>query len=181
MRDEPQTNADDESIVAEFQRTGDPDAYRKMVERFQTRVFHLCLSILGKEHRAEAEDITQDIFLRVYRMVHGFRHESKFSTWLYRIAYREAVDCKARARYRMPHTSTEFLESKSADDPQARALSGERDRRLHLQMETLPDLYRAVLNLHYWMGYSVEEIGEQLGAPIGTVKSYMHRARALLE
>jgi RNA polymerase sigma-70 factor (ECF subfamily) len=135
---------------------------------------------MGAQFRAEAEEITQEIFLRVYRTAHSFRHESKFSTWLYRIAYREAVDCKARARYRRPHASFDSMLATDSDDPQTRALIGERDLKLHQNLDLLPDLYRSVLHLHYWMGYSVEEIAGQLGAPEGTVKSYLHRARMLL-
>jgi RNA polymerase sigma-70 factor (ECF subfamily) len=175
-----QPATDDEQLVAEFQRSGDPEVYRQIVERYQARVFHLALSIMGFDCRAEAEDITQEIFLRVFQRLAGFRHESQFSTWLYRVAYNEAADAKTRARYRLPHVSVEHKGLASGEDPSVTLVKAERSRMLHECMDRLPDLYRSVLNLHYWLGYSTEEIGGALGAPVGTVKSYLFRARAQL-
>jgi RNA polymerase sigma-70 factor (ECF subfamily) len=80
----------------------------------------------------------------------------------------------------MPNASFDSMLATDSDDPQTLVLIGERDLKLHQNLDLLPDLYRSVLHLHYWMGYSVEEIARQLGAPEGTVKSYLHRARMLL-
>lgn len=175
---------DDSDAVREFQRTEDPAAFQVLVTRHQTRVFRLAVSILGPGLEGEAEEVTQEVFVRVFRQLRNFRGESKFSTWLYRIAYNQALDLKKRARFRLPHYSEEALTNMPAErrsgNPFEAALDTERRALLRDCLDQLPHLYRSVLHLYYWMGCSVEEIGEQLGTTAGTVKSYLYRARQRL-
>jgi RNA polymerase sigma-70 factor (ECF subfamily) len=175
---------DDNQIIQEYLETKNQELFRILVERYQKKVFRLALSILGAHFSPEAEHVAQEVFLQVYRRLREFRMESTFSTWLYRITYNHAIEYKRRARLRLPHTDVESLDAiqdlKDSDNPFTALMDKERREILLCCMNQLPELYSSVLNLHYWMGYSVEEIGEVLGAPIGTVKSYLHRARARL-
>ena len=141
--------------------------------------------ILGAGHHEAAEELTQDVFLKVYQKVGQFRGDAKFSTWLYRIAYNQAVDYRSRARFKARHYGEEVLDmmpsNRPQDDPFATASKGRTASVVKECLAQLPHLYRAVLHQHYWMGMTVREIGEMLSAPDGTVKSYMHRARARIQ
>ena len=175
---------DDALLVEEFQRSGDQAHFKALVERHRGPVFRLVLSILGAGHQGAAEELTQDVFLKVYRKLGQFRGEAKFSSWLYRIAYNQAIDYRSRVRFRTTHYGDEVLEMTPSDKPQDNPFTtalGERQASAVKEcLAQLPDLYRSVLHLHYWMGMTVPEISARLSAPEGTVKSYMHRARAKL-
>ena len=106
---------DDALLVREFQRTGDQAHFQALVERHRGPVFRLVLSILGAGRRGAAEELTQDVFVKVYCKLDQFRGEAKFKSWLYRIAYNQAVDHRSRARFRMPHYSEEVLEMTPAE------------------------------------------------------------------
>jgi RNA polymerase sigma-70 factor (ECF subfamily) len=175
---------DDALLVQAFRRTGDEAHFKALVERHQRPTFRLILSILGAGHHEAAEDLTQDVFLKVYRRLGQFRGEAKFSTWLYRIAYNQAVDYRARAHFRVSHDGQEVLDmtptDSPRDDPFATMSEGRTASVVKECLAELPHLYRSVIHQHYWMGMTIAEIGKTISAPEGTVKSYMHRARATL-
>ena len=175
---------DDALLVQAFQRTGDESHFRVLVDRHRRPVFRLVLSILGVGHREAAEELTQDVFLKVYQKLGQFRGDAKFSTWLYRIAYNQAVDYCARSRFKARHYGEEVLyimpTNRPQDDPFATVSEGRTASVVKECLARLPHLYRSVLHQHYWMGMTVHEISETLSAPEGTVKSYMHRARTKL-
>ena len=174
---------EDSRIIAEFLRTSDADLFELLVERYKHRVFRLVMSILGPGWDGEAEEVTQEVFVTVYKQLETFRQESQFATWIYRIAFNRAIDAKRRARLRHPHVSVEVLQGfpdRSRPSPLTTAEIAERRQVVRSCLEQLPDLYRSVLYLHYWQECSIDEIGEFLGVPSGTVKSYLHRARQRL-
>jgi RNA polymerase sigma-70 factor (ECF subfamily) len=168
----------DAQLVAAFVQGGDESAFAELIRRHKQAVFRLAVSILGPGLEPEAEDVAQEVFLRAFQRLREFRGESAVGSWLYRIAWNLAVDVKQRARHRRPHLDAGTLALEAAgQDP----LSRERERIVLECIEELPHLYRTVVRLHYWMGCGVEEIGAYLGAPEGTVKSYLHRARKRLQ
>lgn len=175
---------DDALLVQAFQRTGDDAHFRTLVERHRGPVFRLVLSLVGPGHRGAAEELTQDVFLKVYRKLGQFRGDAKFSTWLYRIAYNHAARYRSRTWFRTPHYGAEVLEmtqsNRPQDDPFGMTADGRTASVIKDCLAELPHLYRSVLHLHYWMGMTVSEISATLSAPEGTVKSYLHRARARL-
>ena len=172
----------DEALVARCRVDGDRDAFAELVRRYREPVFRLAVSILGPEFQADAEDVTQEVFLRVHHALAGFRGEARFSSWIYRIGFNQAVNLKARVRYRTPHLSEDALTQAASQlmDPHERLESVRRRQALAECMRELPDIYQATLRLHDWMGESVAEIAPLLGIAVGTVKSYLHRARRLL-
>jgi RNA polymerase sigma-70 factor, ECF subfamily len=174
---------DDEAVVAAYVRTRDPDLFRLLVERHQERVFRLVASILGPFADLDAEEVTQEVFVRVHERLDGFRGESRFSTWLHRLAYNKTIERRRRARLRAPHLPCEEVEPSEADPaagPLEAVLERERERAVAALVEGLPDVYRSVVHMYYWMDQSIDEIGEALGIPAGTVKSYLARARQRL-
>lgn len=153
------------------------------MRRYRNPVFRLAVSVLGQQFAPEAEDVAQDVMLRVHHALRTFRGESKFGSWIYRIAFNQALNVKARMRYRAPHVSDDVLAGASspAQGPDEQ-LQHERRKRAVLEcVGELPEVYQSALRLHYWLGASMNDIAEMLDTPENTVKSYLHRARRLLQ
>ena len=165
----------DATLVAAYRDQGDQQAFAELVRRYREPVFRLAVSILGAGFAGEAEEIAQEVFLRVHHALASFRGEAQFSSWIYRIAFNMALNLKARVRYQAPHLGEQALAGMSGPAT---------DLAVHLALmsaiDELPEIYQSALRLHYWMGSSVEEIAELIGVPENTVKSYLHRARRLL-
>jgi RNA polymerase sigma-70 factor, ECF subfamily len=164
---------------------GDAAAFEHLYETHNRRVFALCLRMVRDP--AEAEDLTQEAFLQVYRKIRTFRGESNFSTWLHRVAV-NIVLMKLRRKKR---TEVSLEENTEGDENSASAHSefGEADLRLtgsidriNLQraIEKLPPGFKSIFILHDIQGYKHEEIGEILGCSAGNSKSQLHKARMRL-
>jgi len=174
-------DSDDSQLVARAQG-GDQDAFAELVRRHSDRVFRLALSILGQGFAPEAEDVAQEVFLKVHHALASFRGEAEVGSWIYRITFNHAVNLKARARYRRPHVDDAVLSDVATDEagPHALLETTQRDQSLSESIQKLPEVYQSALRLYYWMGASVDEIASLLDVPENTVKSYLHRARQLL-
>lgn len=162
---------------------GDEQAFTALVERYRDRVFRLAVSILGREFVGEAEEVTQEVFLRVHHALRSFRGESTFGTWLYRVTFNQTLNLKSRIRFSAPHVADESLARQAASDPDAlaRLERTRRDAAVAECIARLPETYQSALRLHYWMGESVAGIATLLDVPENTAKSYLFRARQLLQ
>ena len=178
----PPVDRTDEWLVERCRESADESAFAELVRRYREPVFRLAVSILGQEFAPEAEDVAQEVMLRAHRSLATFRGDAKFSTWIYRIAFNQAVNVKARARFKAPHVGDEALAATPAPDrgPDAQLQDERRKRAVLACIGELPEVYQSALRLHYWLGASVAEIATLLDAPENTVKSYLHRARKLL-
>ena len=161
-------------------RRGDPRAFEELVIAYQHRVFGVALRMLRS--RGEAEEIAQEVFLRVHRAVGNFRGEAKLSTWLYAITSRLCLNRLASGERRMAREGEESLERLRADtDPAAHAERGELEAALQRAITELPEERRVVVVLRDFEGLSYEEIAAALDLPLGTVRSRLHRARTDLK
>lgn len=171
-------------------RDRDERAFRELLELHRDRVFNITFRMLG--NRAEAEDVAQEVFITVFKTVDQFREQSKFSTWLYRVAVNH---CKNRIKYlarRHDRDRDELDETSQQANgaiagppvrmPQPdRALEGaQMERLLQEAIGTLDDDHRIVVVLRDIEDLSIEEICDITGLPDGTVKSRLHRARLAL-
>lgn len=172
----------DEWLVDRCRAPFDEAAFAELVRRYRGPVFRLAVSILGQEFAPDAEDVAQDVMVRVHHALPAFRGESSFGSWVYRIAFNQALNVKARVRYRAPHLSEQALAASPATGrgPDDRLQDERRKQAVLACVAELPDVYQSALRLHYWLGASVSEIAALLDAPENTVKSYLHRARRLL-
>lgn len=172
----------DEWLVARCREPDHEPAFAELVRRYRTPVFRLALSLLGRQFAPEAEDVAQEVMLRVHHALRTFRGESKFGSWIYRIAFNQALNVKARVRYRAPHVSEEALAARASPErgPEDRLQDEQRRQAVQACVDELPEVYQAALRLHYWLGASMSEIALLLDAPENTVKSYLYRARQLL-
>ena len=183
-RAEPASVGDrtDEELVEQCREFSDDAAFAELVRRYRSPVFRLAVSILGQAFAPDAEDVAQDVMLRVHHAIRTFRGESRVGSWIYRIAFNQAVNLKARVRYRAPHVGDEALAAIASHeaDPHDRLQAARRNEALLECVAELPDVYQSALRLHYWMGESMAGIAALLDTPENTVKSYLHRARQLL-
>jgi RNA polymerase sigma factor (sigma-70 family) len=173
----------DEALVLRCRDHGDEEAFAELVGRYRDRVFRVAASILGAGFSAEAEEVAQETFLRVHHALGTFRGEAKFGSWIYRIAFNQALNLKSRVRFRVPHLNEQALAQTASTlpDPLARVEAARLDQALTACMNELPEVYQSALRLHYWMDTSVVDIASMLDVPANTVKSYLHRARQLLQ
>lgn len=171
---------DDEAFVVRAQQ-GDKLAFAALVDRHATYVYNLALRVL---HRAEeAEEVAQEAFIRAWRGLPAFQQSAQFHTWLYRIVvnlcYNRLPQLKRELARLVPDDAAQHLA-----DPQQQVetglLSAELERVLHQAIGELPEHYRLLITLRYLQELSYNEIVEVTGLPLGTVKTGIHRARALL-
>lgn len=169
-------------LVRRFLEDPDPLAFAELVRRHEGPVLRLCSSILGPGFEADAEDLAQEIFVHVYHSLTGFRFASRFSTWLYRVAYRKAIDRKRLARFSRPHAGTEAIEQRASATASALGtlIENEQAAAIGRAVDTLPTSHRTAVRLYYWQGCSVDEIAQLTGTRVATVKSWLFRARKRL-
>lgn len=172
----------DSQLVTRVQN-GDQQAFAELVRRHSERVFRLAVSILGREFIPEAEDVTQEVFLKVHQAIASFRGESEFSSWIYRITFNHSLNLKQRVRFRTPHVDETVLREMLSKQPGPdRHLEAKfRDRTVTECIASLPEVYQSALRLYYWLGAGVEEVADLLGVPENTAKSYLYRSRQLLK
>ncbi|MBO8142825.1 MAG: sigma-70 family RNA polymerase sigma factor [Firmicutes bacterium] len=169
--------------------TGDVRAFETLVRDHQSQVYAYACRMVGRE---AAEDVTQEVFLRVYRRLHTYRQEADFRTWLLRIAYNACIDHLRQWRRRReqlvsldggeaPMDAAALpAEGPQASDPHARAERREFAQVLQQALLQLTEKHRAVIVLHDMHGLSYEEVGKVLGCSLGTVKSRLFYARRAL-
>lgn len=184
----PDLSAASDQEVVELARRGEEPAYRELVRRYQRPVFSLIYRMV--RDRELAEDLSQDTFVKVLNALSTYRPEYKFSSWVFKIANNAAIDQLRRRELDTlslegsPHATTPDMieataleigeQAESALDEVAnRELGGEIERAIG----KLRPEYRSCILLRHVEGRPYEEIAEILGLPLGTVKTYIHRAR----
>ena len=167
----------DERVLIARAQSGDRAAFQAIVERHQARAYTLALRILRSS--SDAEEVAQDAFVRVWSALPGFRGESSFGTWLYRIVARRAFDRAAvlKNRRAREHATDELPDTPApppADDDTLRAT------KLQRMIESLSPPQRAAVTLFYYEGRSLEQVAARLAMPENTVKTHLSRARTAL-
>lgn len=178
MRDE----ASDEALAERVRATGDVAAFGLLVTRYRARVVALARRMLAATGPDEAEDIAQEAFVAAYDKRSTFRRGEPFRPWLYRIAVNRCLD-RLRATARRPALLDIAAVSEPAligGDPLEALLTEEGEQRLSEAVAALPPKLRAVFLLRHLDDLSYEEIAAAAGVPLGTVKTHLFRARALL-
>ena len=168
---------------------GDERAYRELVERHQWQVFSLARRMTGSAE--DAEDLTQETFVRMFRALERYDPARSFPAWLMTIATRLCIDHLRRRRVRPISTSQreagtsgeEYTIELEDPAPRPDELAGraEEEVRVRRLIDSLPHHYRVVVLLRHQHDLSYDEIAEALHLPLGTVKARIHRARALLK
>jgi RNA polymerase sigma-70 factor (ECF subfamily) len=174
-----------EAEAIRLAQQGDAAAFERLYRLHSRRVYSLCMRMVG--NTAEAEDLTQEAFLQLFRKISTFRGESAFSTWLHRLCV-NVVLMRLRRKSAAETSLEEATEPDEESDGPRRdfggpdlRLSGSIDR-VHLQraVDQLPPGYKAVFVLHDVQGYEHNEIANIMGCSIGNSKSQLHKARMRL-
>ena len=168
--------------------TGDERAYRELVRRYQRQVYSIALRMLRRAE--DAEDLTQDTFVRMVKALDRYDPSRPFSAWLFTIVTRLCIDHIRRRKW----TPVSLFQTEPGSDeeytievedsglkPDEFASHNEEERRTEELIQSLPPHYRIVVVLRHQQDLSYEEIAEALNLPLGTVKARIHRARALLK
>ncbi len=172
-----------ESELIERALNGDSDSYGQLVHRFQNRLMAAMLHVVGSHD--EAEDVVQESFVQAYIKLHTFQGHSQFYTWLYRIAFNNAL---SRRRKRRGEISIEQNREITGSDPQDAQespdeplLRQERVALVHRALARLTEEHREILVLREMEDFSYEEIADILDINLGTVRSRLSRARNQLK
>ena len=174
----PTTSAADADIHQRLHAKQYREAFALLVPRYRDKVFRLSFSML--RDRAQAEDVSQDIFLRVWRALPGFAGQSQLSTWIYAISKNA---CLSGLRKRRPQVSLDLDDDEY--HPQIAGLAApEADDSATVSvaqvLDQLPERYRQAVVLFYMEDKSYDQTAASLGLPLGTVKALLHRARKRL-
>ena len=160
-------------------QNGDPSAFNELLLKYRNRVMGVAVRMLGD--RAEAEDLAQDVFVKVYHALNGFRGESLFSTWLYRITANSCLNHRKKQKHEIQlargFDGLALIPSDGASNPHSLLEKKELTLLLEKAIQALPRERRIILILRDIEGLSYEQIGETLGVELGTVRSRLHRAR----
>jgi RNA polymerase sigma-70 factor (ECF subfamily) len=161
----------DDDLVRRCRR-GRPEALRELVERFQPEVYALCTRLVG--HRHDAEDITQEVFVRVFRSLGRWDGVRPLRPWVLGIAVNRCRTWLGRRR-RIPEP-VDYLHDVAGRPPEKP--SDELTTAIRTAVDDLRPEYREVFVLFHEHGRSYDEIAEAVGRPVGTVKTWLHRGRA---
>jgi len=175
--------------LVERVKAGQTEAFSTLVLKYQDRVFNTCWRICG--HLEDARDVTQEAFLKAFENLAGFRHQSGFYTWIFRVAVNLSLTHRRSAKRRRMASLDEQAESGGLQATELRRLaqagssdgpledSGGEDVQANVvqALNALDDDHRAVVVLRDMEGFDYQEIAEILGIPTGTVKSRLHRGR----
>jgi len=177
---------DEAEVVSELQ-AGSPAAFDALIQHFHGPLFRLLCQMLGNP--ADAADTTQEVFLKAFRGIQGFRRGSSLKTWLYRIAIREALNQRRWwRRHQSKETSyentvlgDESLGAAAEPSPFDACVTRETQQAVRRALARLPEVFRAAVALRDLEGLSYEEIADVLEISVGTVKSRILRGRRSLK
>jgi len=166
-----------ESYYINRVRQGEKEAFSWLVDTYKDMVYTICIRMLTVE--SDAEEAAQDVFVKAYRSIQGFQGKSKFSTWLYRIAYNQCISV-IRKKVKMIDLMDEMPETEVNEED----ISGldsisakERSKYLQMAIEALPETDGVVVTLFYYDELSLDEIAEITGLTSGNIRIKLHRSR----
>src|SRR6188472_3661148 len=159
---------------------GDSSAFQTLVERHRAMVYRVAYQFAGNHH--DAEDIAQDVFIKVFRSLDRFRYDAQLTSWLYRIAMNACIDHRRRSAPAGWAPFTEDAEQKMANTPEEgpgpeeQAYGGQIGEVLESEIAKLPPGQRLVFTMRHHEGLKLSEIAGSLGLAEGTVKRQLHAA-----
>ncbi|MBN4081115.1 RNA polymerase sigma factor [Caldithrix abyssi] len=170
-------------------RLGDEDAYRQLFEQYHKRIFHVAFRFCGNIQ--EAEDITQEVFLKVFKGISNFRENSGFFTWIYRITVNVCLDKnrtrQRRDKYFIKGGTDSIMDNISEDatdhvsNPSSQILHDELQQTLQTALNQMNSKLRTVIVLKHLQGLSYQEVAKIIGCSEGTISSRLNRARRQLK
>ncbi|MTE27278.1 RNA polymerase sigma factor [Winogradskyella ouciana] len=171
----------DENILIDAINNGDTRAYAQLVDRYKDLVYTLALRML--KHKEEAEEVAQDTFIKVFKSLDKFKGDSKFSTWIYRVAYNTCLDNIKKNKKHLNNVAIDeftFNKLDTIDNALDNIINEERSVLIKNCIDKLPEDSSALLTLFYFEELSLEEISKIINIEANTVKVKLFRARKKL-
>lgn len=156
-------------------KAGDTEAYSELMRRHQQVIYNLCYRFMRDS--SQAEDMSQEAFLKGYRLLHGFRGDCTFSTWLYRVA---GSVCLTEIARRKRRGETALLPQHMEQVLAPQAEPSDMPEKIRGCVSQLSQRYATIITMYYLKGLPYEEIAQVLNIPMGTLKTWMFRARKQL-
>jgi len=181
-------NRASDQLLVERVKAGDKHAFDLLVLKYQHRIVKLIMRYVRDP--AEAQDVSQEAFIKAYRALPNFRGDSAFYTWMYRIAINTAKNYLVAARRRPLNSAADISEPEEFEwhsslqdkaSPEAEALGDELRSAVERTLQELPDDLRAAITLRELDGLTYEEIAQVMECPVGTVRSRIFRAREAMD
>jgi RNA polymerase sigma-70 factor (ECF subfamily) len=178
----------DISQLIERALEGDQKAYSDIVSRFREQIYHFIFRMV--KDKAQAEDLTQETFIKAFRALASFNSNYAFSTWLYKIAANNCIDYFRKKKLATTSIDTPIkakdgeLQRDFPDQdqgPESELISKEQTNQIQTAIDSLPPKYKEAILLRHSQDKSYEEISEELDIPLGTVKVRIFRAREMLK
>ena len=174
----------DERVLVQRLQSGEPAAFRELVDRYKRQVYHVAYDLSGNHH--DAEDISQEVFIKAYRGIGGFRSSARLGSWLHRITMNAFIDSRRKKATRMVtlvnrNDDGDFdpLEAAGDDriaDPEKTAASKKMAEHVDEALERLSEKERIVFVMRHYHDMSLKEISRSLDIAEGTVKSLLFRS-----
>lgn len=158
---------------------GDASGFQELVTRYQKPVFSICYRML--RHREEAEDLSQEVFLKAYRYLLQYNPAHKFSSWILKIATNTSIDAIRKKRVDTMPLDEEIKTNQEAVSAEKAFLQEEAHREIESAIAALPPDYRMVVLLYHQHGQSYQQMSDNLDIPMSMVKNRLFRARKLLK
>jgi len=171
----------EEKVIIDLIAKGDTKVFSFLVDKYQNLVFSVVRKILPRQ--MDAEDVCQEVFVKIYKGIGGFEQKSKLSTWIARIAYFTALNYLKKHK---KHDVQDDLEmtvtiEDDVDGPDELLIKKNTEEYLNKLISSLPEHYRLILTLYHLEEFSIQEIHETTGILKGTIKSHLFRARKMLK
>jgi len=178
----------DFKLIDEAVQEGSEQAYADLMERYKKPVYHMILKMVRNVD--DAEDLTIEAFAKAFKNLARFKKDYTFSTWLFRIATNNAIDFIRKKKLDTYSLNTSFSDDNGDSvtidvedgnlNPAEETIKSQKIELIQMFVTKLPSKYQRLVRLRYFDELSYEEIATELGAPLGTVKAQLHRARELM-
>lgn len=160
---------------------GDMEFFSRLVDRYSHRIYLLIVKIV--RYREEAEELTQDVFVKVFQVLHSFKGDCRFSTWIYRIAYNTAISATRKKKHEFLYIEENTIDNVLDEKVQETLETGENEEQLQKLEEAvnlLPADERGMISLFYTESHSIEEVADITGLSVSNVKVKLYRIRKKL-
>ncbi|MFC1502107.1 RNA polymerase sigma factor [bacterium] len=172
----------DENVLIQRACNGESAAFRELVERYQKKIYYLSLDLTGNHH--DAEDLSQEVFIKAFRSLDGFRGDAKLSSWLYRIAVNTRINQSRKKAYTAMKAQENldtinwetYSGTNPAENPEEQANAGLIQKHIDEAMNELSVRERCVFVLRHYNDFPLAQIAEIMSINLGTVKSTLFRA-----
>ena len=175
----------DEDIIRLILK-GDSELYAEIIDRYSGKVYSTAYSYT--HHQEEAKDLVQEILIKTYNSLNGFKADARFSTWLYRIAVNSCIDWSRKKKSKVLMTAMSYedtnifeLISSDTEGPEELFLQQENMETVRTAVDDLPEIYKTVLILYYFEELQVQEICNILDIPRKTIETRLYRAKKILK